>query len=134
VDPEIRYKRRPSLDERSLQALFVAGWGEPKPSYERALARSFAWVTTVRGTELIGFVNIAWDGGVHFFLLDTTVHPAWRAKGIGRRLVEEAIDCCRGRGEWLHVDADEEMMTGFYEQCGFGQTSAGLIDLTRVGP
>jgi len=40
----------------------------------------------------VGFVNVAWDGDVHFFLLDTTVAPSRQGNGIGRRLVEEAID------------------------------------------
>jgi ribosomal protein S18 acetylase RimI-like enzyme len=80
----------------------------------------------------VGFVNVAWDGDVHFFLLDTTVHPQRQRKGIGQRLVEEAIEACRGHGEWLHVDADEELMTGFYERrCGFDRTAGGLLDLTR---
>ena len=61
----------------------------------------------------------------------TTVAPSRQGKGIGRRLVEEAIDACRGHGEWLHVDADEELMAGFYErECGFQRTPAGLLDLT----
>jgi ribosomal protein S18 acetylase RimI-like enzyme len=124
------YERRSSLNEQALQTLFVAAWGAPKPGYDRVLARSFAWVSAARGDELLGFVNVAWDGGVHFFLLDATVHPAWRGKGIGRRLVEEAIACCRGRGEWLHVDANEELMTRFYWRCGFQSTPAGLLCLT----
>src|SRR6266849_10460223 len=96
MEPEVRYERRPTLDGQSLQALFIAGWGAPKPGYDSVLARSFTWVAAVSGNDLVGFVNVAWDGGVHFFLLDTTVHPAWRGGGIGRRLVEEAIVCCRG--------------------------------------
>ena len=104
--------------------------GSQKTGYERAFAHSFTWVTALSGDELVGFVNVAWDGDAHFFLLDTTVHPSWRRRGIGRRLVEEAIEACRGRGEWLHVDADQEMMTGFYQRCGFKPTTAGLIRLT----
>ena len=114
-----------------LDALFRAAWGSPKPGYERVFAHSFTWVAARDGGELVGFVNVAWDGDVHFFLLDTTVAPSRQGKGIGRRLVEEAIDACRGHGEWLHVDADEELMAGFYErECGFQRTPAGLLDLT----
>jgi len=95
------------------------------------LARSFTWITASNDDDLVGFVNVAWDGGVHFFLLDTTVHPDWARRGIGRRLVEEAIDACRHHGEWLHVDADEALMSGFYQRCGFAPTPAGLVNLTR---
>jgi ribosomal protein S18 acetylase RimI-like enzyme len=131
MEQTIRYARRAELDARQLGALFAAAWGSPKQGYERALAHSFTWVTASSDDELVGFVNVAWDGDAHFFLLDTTVHPNWQRKGIGRRLVEEAIGACRGHGEWLHVDASEELMTGFYERCGFEATRGGLVNLTR---
>ncbi|HLQ67200.1 MAG TPA: GNAT family N-acetyltransferase [Candidatus Limnocylindrales bacterium] len=130
MDPTIRYDRRLALDLYRLNALFAAASGPPKSGYERVFAHSFTWVTASCEDELVGFVNVAWDGDVHFFLLDTAVHPKWQRKGIGRRLVEEAIEACRGRGEWLHVDADPELMSGFYERCGFKPTPAGLVNLT----
>lgn len=128
---DVWYERRPDLDPRALDGLFAAAWGSPRPGYEAVFAHSFTWLAAWEGEELVGFVNVAWDGDVHFFLLDTTVHPDRRRKGIGRRLVEEAIDACRGHGEWLHVDADEELMTGLYQPCGFEPTPAGVLDLTR---
>jgi ribosomal protein S18 acetylase RimI-like enzyme len=129
----IRYERRPDIDVGALSALFAAAWGSPKAGYEAVFAHSFTWIGAWEGEELVGFVNVAWDGDTHFFLLDTTVHPDHQRRGIGRRLVEEAIDACRGHGEWLHVDADEELMTGFYLRSGFEPTPAGLVNLTEVG-
>ncbi len=129
----MRYELRPGLDSRQLDALFAAAWGSTKPGYGAVFGHSFTWVAAWEGDELVGFVNVAWDGDAHFFLLDTTVHPDRQRRGIGRRLVDEAIAACRGHGEWLHVDADAELMTGFYERCGFQPTPAGLIDLTRSG-
>ena len=131
MEQTIRYDRHRDLNLQGLGALFIAAWGSPKPGYERVLAHSFTWVTASSGDELVGFVNVAWDGDAHFFLLDTTVHPSWQRRGIGRRLVEEAIETCRGRGQWLHVDANEELMTWFYKWCGFIPTQAGLMHLTR---
>ena len=125
----VRYERRTIIDGQALQELFVAAWGAPKPEYARVLERSFTWVTAASAESLVGFANVAWDGGVHFFLLDTTVHPDWRGGGVGRGLVQEAIEACRGRGEWIHVDADEELMARLYRPCGFVSTPAGLINL-----
>jgi ribosomal protein S18 acetylase RimI-like enzyme len=127
----IRYERRPAIDIDELNRLFAAAWGASKPGYERVFGHSFTWIGAWDGADLVGFVNVAWDGDVHFFLLDTTVHPDHQRRGIGRRIVEEAIDACREQGEWLHVDADEELMTAFYDQCGFQRTPAGLLDLGR---
>ena len=127
---DIRYVERPELEERELQRLFVVAWGAPKVDFRPVLAQSFTWVAAYSDDVLVGFVNVAWDGGVHFFMLDTTVHPDWQRQGIGAGLVREAVAACRGRGEWLHVDSDEDLMKNFYEPAGFRPTAAGLI---RVG-
>jgi len=131
MDRPVRFERRVAPETAQLQRLFEAAWGTPKEGYERVFAHSFTWVTATAGDELIGFVNVAWDGDVHFFLLDTTVHPRWQRRGIGRRLVREAVEACRGHGEWLHVDADDELMEGFYRRCGFEPVAAGLVNLTE---
>lgn len=94
------------------------------------LERSLTWVTAFDAGQLVGFVNVAWDGGLHAFLLDTTVHPDWQRRGIGTRLVQEAIRATRDTAgvEWLHVDF-EPHLTDFYAGCGFTPTSAGLLRL-----
>lgn len=121
------YSHRAELVHGELQALFTAAWGSPKADYRPVLAHSFTWVSAHTAGQLVGFVNVAWDGGVHFFLLDTTVHPDWRHQGIGRRLVHEAISDCRGRGEWMHVDSDADLMSSFYGPCGFDHAPAGVM-------
>jgi ribosomal protein S18 acetylase RimI-like enzyme len=80
--------------------------------------------------SLVGFVNVAWDGGVHAFLLDTMVSAAARRQGIGVELVRVATDETRKTEcEWLHVDFDDHLSTFYFEACGFSATPAGLIAL-----
>ena len=124
---DIRYLTKPDLDEMELQHLFEAAWGARKVDFRPVLTRSFTWVAAFSDDALIGFVNVGWDGGVHFFMLDTTVHPSWQRRGVGAALVKTAVEACRGHGEWMHVDSDEELMAKFYGPCGFGLTAAGLI-------
>ena len=95
------------------------------------LERSFTWVCAVDAQQMVGFVNVAWDGGAHLFMLDTTVHPDHQRAGIGSLLVRAACRACEGADRWLHVDADETLMTSLYEPCGFVRTPAGLL---RLGP
>ena len=97
MEASLRFERRGNIDPARLDALFAAAWGRPKSGYEKVFAHSFTWVAAWDGDELVGFVNVAWDGDVHFVLLDTTVHPDHQRRGIARRLVEEAIAACRAR-------------------------------------
>ncbi|GGJ83225.1 GNAT family N-acetyltransferase [Deinococcus aquiradiocola] len=95
----------------------------------RVLARSLCWVTAHREGRLIGFVNVAWDGGLHAFLLDTAVHPDCARQGVGTALVEHAVrESARLGAGWLHVD-HEPHLEGFYSRCGFSGTRAGLLRL-----
>ena len=128
--PIVVVRNRP-IDNAALNALRNAAWSEVgDQDWGPILERGLGWVCALDGERLVGFVNVAWDGGVHAFLLDTTVHPAHQRRGLGRALVREAAAMARERGaEWLHVDYDDEL-DGFYRGCGFRPTAAGLLDLT----
>lgn len=91
---------------------------------------SLGWVCMRVAGKLAGFVNVAWDGGVHAFLLDTMVTAAWRRRGYATRLVEEAVMHAKSSGcEWLHVDFDQELRDFYLDACKFVPTDAGLIRL-----
>lgn len=127
---DIIYRLSPPTGNAELNALFAAAWPDHTASdFQPILARSMAYVCASAAGELIGFVNLAWDGGIHAFLLDTTVHPDWRRRGIGGELVRRAVEAARERGmDWVHVDYEDEL-EGFYRSCGFEPTLAGLIRL-----
>jgi GNAT superfamily N-acetyltransferase len=92
---------------------------------------SLGWVCARADDRLVGFVNVAWDGGVHAFLLDTLVATGFRRNGIGTGLVTVAVSEARAAGcEWLHVDFDGPELRAFYlESCDFVPTEAGLVAL-----
>lgn len=127
---DVTYRISPPLYNEELNALFAAAWPRHRTrDFRPVLMHSLAYVCAYQGDALIGFVNVAWDGGIHAFLLDTTVHPAQGRQGIGRRLVEIAAEEARERGiQWLHVDY-EPHLEPFYRACGFEPTPAGLIRL-----
>jgi GNAT superfamily N-acetyltransferase len=80
--------------------------------------------------QLIGFVNVAWDGGVHAFLLDTMVARAEQRQGYAARMVMLAVDRAKASGcEWLHVDFEPHLRDFYFKACGFKPTDAGLIAL-----
>jgi GNAT superfamily N-acetyltransferase len=91
---------------------------------------SLGWVTARDGEVLVGFVNVAWDGSVHAFVLDTMVATSARRHGIGQGLVSTAVTHARAAGcEWLHVDFEDHLRDFYFEACGFAPTNAGLIAL-----
>ncbi|MET7637309.1 GNAT family N-acetyltransferase [Streptomyces sp. NPDC005438] len=128
ADPELLVC--PGLADPELNALFADAWPEHHPTTFAPLwARSLVWVAAYRGDRLVGFVNVAGDGGAHAFVLDTTVHPSVRRRGLGVALVRRAAEEARARGaHWLHVDF-EPHLEPFYARCGFRPTSAGLLRL-----
>lgn len=126
----IEYRRRPPLSNELLGELLEP---ERPPlerlDYEQILSRSLTWIGAFAGDRLVGYANVAWDGGVHAFLLDPTVHPDLRRQGIGTRLVKEALAAVADQPqiEWVHVDASSELMEKFYFPAGFRPTAAGLV-------
>ncbi len=115
-----------------LNNLFRASWPDHRDAdFQVVLTHSLLYVCAYHNEQLIGFVNVAWDGGIHAFLLDTTVHPDYRRQGIGLQLVRQAAALAQAKGmHWLHVDY-EPHLDHFYQECGFEHTDAGLIRLNR---
>ncbi|MFD7452746.1 GNAT family N-acetyltransferase [Kitasatospora sp. NPDC059827] len=131
----IDYQWRGALTDPELDRLHADGFGHPvEPGHWLArLARhSLGWVTARRTADdaLVGFVNLAWDGGTHAFLLDTVVAPAARRHGVATRLVGEAADGARRAGcAWLHVDFEPHLRALYLDACGLRPTEAGLLAL-----
>jgi GNAT superfamily N-acetyltransferase len=91
---------------------------------------SLGWVCAAEGGELVGFINVPWDGGTHAFIIDTLVTASARHRGVGTKLVEVAAENARAAGcEWLHVDFGDELRPFYFGSCGFTPTNAGLIAL-----
>ena len=129
----ISFQRNMPVTSEMINLLRSHAWEEAgNQDWEPVLARSLGWVCAFLDHELIGFVNVAWDGGVHAFLLDTTVHRDYQRRGIGRALVQEAAALAQERGAtWLHVDYEPEL-DSFYRGCGFRPTPAGLLSLRHL--
>jgi ribosomal protein S18 acetylase RimI-like enzyme len=120
--------RRPT--DAEFRAFWLAAWGNSGPAdFAAILSRSLGYVSAYDGERLVGFLNVAWDGGTHASIFDTSVHPDYRHRQIGTRLVRAAIELAREKGcGWVHVDF-EPHLAEFYRGCGFRPTAAGVIQL-----
>jgi GNAT superfamily N-acetyltransferase len=129
----VTYEWRGDFESAEVEALHAEGFGHAVFDYDwmgQVERHSLGWVCARDGDELVGFVNVPWDGATHAFILDTLVAKRARRHGIGTRLVELAATEARAAGcEWLHVDFDDELSAFYYESCGFKPAPAGLIEL-----
>ena len=130
---ELEYQWRGDFSNAEMNALHSEGFGHPirqddwKGQVER---HSLGWVCVREGTELVGFVNVPWDGARHAFILDTLVSVLARRQGVATRMIAVAADKARASGcEWLHADFEEELSAFYFASCGFVSTTAGLIAL-----
>jgi GNAT superfamily N-acetyltransferase len=130
----IEYAWRCPFTNDEVNRLHAEGFEHEVDAYDwwgQVNRHSLGWVCARAGDlALVGFVNVAWDGGSHAFVLDTLVAAAARRAGIGARLVSVAAGHARAAGcEWLHVDFEDHLRGFYLESCGFTETNAGLIRL-----
>lgn len=127
-----KYEINPDVGNDALNALFADAWPNHTPrDFSPVLSQSLGYVCATVDGVLVGFVNVAWDGDKHAFLLDPTVRSDFQRQGIGTRLVRHAADLAKAKGvEWLHVDY-EPRLAEFYTKAGFGTTEAGLMNLKQ---
>jgi GNAT superfamily N-acetyltransferase len=91
---------------------------------------SLGWVCAKHAGEVVGFVNVAWDGAMHAFILDTMVTESFRGLGLGTEMITISIREARQAGcEWLHVDFEDHLRHFYFDRSGFNPTNAGLIKL-----
>ncbi len=132
----ITYTWRGELESAEVNALHAEAFDHPVFADDdwdwttQVRRHSLGWVSAREGGSLVGFVNVAWDGLVHAFILDTMVAPRVRRRGVGKQLVAVAVAEARAAGcEWLHVDFEDHLRPFYFDGCGFEPTNAGLIAL-----
>ncbi len=123
-------RRCPTLSNAQLNDLFSSAWPEYEPrDFAPILSRSLAYLGAFCELELAGFLNLAWDGGGHGFILDVTVRPSLRRQGLALAMLTEANRVAREHNlEWLHVDF-EPRLAPLYRRAGYQPTEAGLLHI-----
>ncbi len=133
---DVRFAWRGELADDELVALTRSHGGNAAPGWwDRIRPHSFGWVTArLEDGALVGFVNVAWDGGDHAFLIDTKVRPDQQRRGIGTELVRVAARHAKeAECEWMEVDFENDLTPFYYDACGFAPTQAGLLRLSDSG-
>src|ERR1041385_7020470 len=118
----VKYAWLGEISDEELVALTRSHGGRPSAGWwNRIRPFSLGWVTArLDDNSLVGFVNVAWDGGDHAFLLDTKTRGDLQRRGIATKVVELAACHAKAAGcEWLHVDFDDldRLGTFYFEAC-----------------
>ena len=129
----IPYEWRGEFTNDAINRLHAEGFGHrllDDDWWGQVNRHSLGWVVAYDGDELVGFVNVPWDGGIHAFIIDTLTTPRVQRQGIGTELIAVAArESAKAGCEWLHVDFDDHLAGFYFESCGFRPTQAGLIAL-----
>jgi ribosomal protein S18 acetylase RimI-like enzyme len=132
VETPVSYEWRGVLTDEEMVGLVRSYGGNVEVGWwDRVRPHSLGWVVARDGDgAVVGFVNVAWDGGDHAVLLDTKTRRTHQHHGIGTELVRLATRKAAEAGcEWLHVDFDADLEAFYFDACGFRATKAGLIRL-----
>ncbi len=127
---EFAFLTSPRIADSELNELFSSAWdAHADTDFSYLGTHSLGYICAYDEDLLIGFINIAWNGNRHAFLLDTTVRKEYQKRGLGKALVRRALALAKSNHvEWVHVDF-EPQHERFYRSCGFTACPAGLINL-----
>lgn len=113
----------PSRDE--LVALYDAvGWASytaDPDALEAAIAGSTHVVTARYGGELLGLARVVSDGATIAYLQDVLVRPELQREGVGRSLVQAALEPFAGCRQKVLLTDDEPRQRAFYESLGYAE-------------
>ncbi len=130
IDEAFRDDMDPSGERavREMRAMgrwaFLFGWMDRVAPPGEGMAPGFVWIEDER---VVGNVSVRRMGslGRGWIVGNVAVSPAWRRRGIGRALMQAAIDLARRqRGDWiaLQVRSDGEAAKNLYLSLGFRET------------
>jgi ribosomal-protein-alanine N-acetyltransferase len=114
---------------------FAQPWSEELFRQELRLPFSRIVVARLSGDPpaVVGYV-CRWLAAGELHLLNVAVHPDWRRRGIGRRLVEHVLEEARGAGAkraFLEVRRYNVPAIALYERLGF---RAAAVRRNYYGP
>ena len=135
MSDDLSYSWREQMTDNEIVELVESHGGRAVPGWWDGIREhSLGWLSARdQNGVLVGFVNVAWDGGNHAFLLDPKTRGNWQRRGVGTEIVRRAARHARAAGcEWLHVDFEPHLAPFYFDACGFRPTKAGLIHLPML--
>jgi ribosomal protein S18 acetylase RimI-like enzyme len=136
--PQIHFSDRSAeIDLYQLQGLFNLGafWAKGRSIEDLgiAVANSEPVISIWNGEKLIGFARATSDGIYRATIWDVVIHPDYRGKGLGSKLVETVLSHPKVR--WVErVYLMTTHQQEFYEKIGFETNSSTTMVLHNNQP
>ena len=80
----------------------------------------------------MGYLSVMSDGIADAFLIDLMVAPAFQRQGLGKRLVDRAIQDIKKSGIPFIQVVFDSLLEDFYKNCGFHIVMGGIIDFEHM--
>lgn len=77
-----------------------------------------------RGNDLVGIARVLTDGVLNSYLCDLAVEPDVQRSGIGKALLKEVFERCKGTELVLR---DSDISAGYYAHLGFKQVDNAWV-------
>ncbi len=112
-----------AYEERDILALYESvGWTAYTRAPEvlkAAFEGSLLILAAYEGEKLLGLLRAVGDGQTVVLLQDILVFPAYQRRGVGRALIEAALDRFRSVRQVQLLTDDSPGTVAFYEALGF---------------
>lgn len=103
-------------------------WGVPNDRVIKlALENSLFGAVAINGLQTIGMIRIIGDGGLNLYIQDVIVAQSFRGNGIGRNLVQAAI-------QWMQKTIDPSVSVGLMAATGQSEFYEAFGFIGRPGP
>ena len=99
------YRRAPLLRKTDNSSALMAAFGA-----------SNLVLTLWERDRLVGLARVLTDGATTSYLCDLAVEPDVQGAGVGKRLIDEILERCKGTELILR---DSNLSSGFYDRLGF---------------
>jgi ribosomal protein S18 acetylase RimI-like enzyme len=128
----LEYKINCTVDINKISSLRESvGWNKMYNSFKESLDKFYCYICCFDGDELIGFIDIVSNGITDAYLQDLVVKPSYQGKGIGKTLINMAIEKIKSDGIYMIGVIFDKKLLGFYKKFGFFPLMAGLLETRK---
>lgn len=126
----LEYKMNSQVSPADIAALRRSvGWGGMETELKNPALRDYLRIACYDGDKLAGFLAVVSNGVTDAYIQDVMVRPDYQGKGIGRSLMNRAIERLKADHIYMiSVIYGEEELRPFYEKFGFYTMLCGQME------